>query len=48
MGVEQLTAALSNLRWILSLATVSMYIMVLVPYRGRDKNSPELLKTQGT
>jgi hypothetical protein len=48
LGVERLTAALSALRWLLSLAAVSMYIMVLVPHRGRGKNSPEPHKTQDT
>jgi len=41
LGVERLTEALSALRWVLSLAAVSMYIMVLVPYRRRGKNRPE-------
>jgi len=48
LGVERLTEALSALRWVLSLAAVSMYIMVLVPYRGRGKNGPEPPKTQDT
>jgi hypothetical protein len=48
LGVERLKAALSALRWILSLAAVSMYIMVLVPHRGRGKNTREPYETKDT
>src|SRR5688572_17652307 len=48
LGVERLMEALSALRWVLSLAAVSMYVMVLFPYHGLGKNSPQSPKTQDT